>query len=102
MEALSFDMPLSLWHVVTFNLKNEKEFVSSMAFTDELYQVHTQIPPAEEKKYYYRHTDEQSIFYLPPQFAVACAQVFNRYSSNTSMLMNAPAVTGFECHSFSQ
>lgn len=100
MNARSLEMPLSLWHVVSFNLKNEKEFVSSMAFTDDLYQVHTQIPPAAEKEYYYRHTEEQSIFYLPPQFAAACAELFNRYSGNTLMLMKEPVISDFQCHRF--
>ena len=60
-------MQESFWHIASFNTTEQDEFTKSMSFEDELGRAVTQFPDGLDKRYFYKHSDTQSVFYIPPE-----------------------------------
>ncbi|WP_024871161.1 hypothetical protein [Tolumonas lignilytica] len=85
------------WHVVIFNNNDETQFIASMNFTGELYTAYINNPfSPEHARYYYKHTDTDSIYYLSPEASVISPDLLNKYGAQ--LLLDVPDITEFEEH----
>ncbi|WP_316677154.1 hypothetical protein [uncultured Tolumonas sp.] len=85
------------WHVVVFENDNQAQFIASMHFADDLYAAYMANPfPPINAKYYYKHTDTQSIYYLSPEASVISPALMNKYGA--MILLDEPDTSGLEEH----
>jgi hypothetical protein len=83
------------WYIVTFENRIETQFIASMNFDNELYNsVKSYSVKSSDVKYFYKHTDEKSIYYLSPEIAVITHELINKY--NAALLLNAPDISNLE------
>lgn len=82
-------MQESFWHIASFNTTEQDEFTKSMSFEDELGRAVTQFPDGLDKCYFYKHSDTQSVFYIPPEL-IGVVPLLGKYSRHIALLVNEP------------
>ena len=88
---------MAAWYIVIFENCIEAQFIASMNFANELYSAFMNNPVhIDGARYFYKHTDEQSIYYLSPEAAVISPDLLNKYGA--ALLLNEPDVTDLEMH----
>ncbi len=96
-----FNSPITSWHVVTFDNNNgcDVRLKLSMEFTDELFFAYMNNPYKQPNaRYYYKHNDTQSIYYLSPGASLISSDILKKYRAET--LLCEPDITGFYEHVF--
>lgn len=92
-----FYSPSIAWHVVIFENDNPTQFIASMHFADDLYTAYMNNPFLPiNARYYYKHTDHQSIYYLSPEASVISPDLMNKYGA--MILLDEPDISGFTEH----
>lgn len=87
------------WHVINFRNDDQAQFIAGMNFTDELYSAYVSTPfPPDNVQYFYKHTDTDSVYYLPPELSNISHNVLNKYGA--VLMIDEPDVSGYEHHVF--